>query len=152
LQKELRYLGHIVSPEGITTDSEKLKEVPTPKNKHEIRSYLSLCTYYGRFICRLANIVKPLTKLKGEKQAFLWTLAVETAYRTLKRVLYAALILAYRLPGEIFIFDTDAINVGIGGVLYQVQDGQERVITYYSKTLNNREKLLRYPTIITYHI
>jgi hypothetical protein len=43
-QKEVRYLGHIVTPEGITTDTEKLKGVrewPTPKQKHEIRSFLA---------------------------------------------------------------------------------------------------------------
>jgi hypothetical protein len=48
-QKEVRYLGHIVSPRMITIDPEKLKAVqewPIPKNKHDIRSFLSLCTYY----------------------------------------------------------------------------------------------------------
>jgi hypothetical protein len=49
LQKEVRYLGHVVSPEGISTDPEKLEAIrawPTPKNKHDIRSFLGLCTYY----------------------------------------------------------------------------------------------------------
>jgi hypothetical protein len=49
LQKEVRYLGHIVSPKGISTDLEKLKamqEWPTPRTKHEIRSFHGLCTYY----------------------------------------------------------------------------------------------------------
>jgi hypothetical protein len=53
LQKEVQYLGHIVSPEGISTNPEKLKAVrewPTMKNKHEIRSFLGLCTCYRRFI------------------------------------------------------------------------------------------------------
>jgi hypothetical protein len=50
LQKEVRYLEHIVSPEVITTDPEKLKSMrvwPTPKNKHEIRSFLGLCMITG---------------------------------------------------------------------------------------------------------
>jgi hypothetical protein len=44
-QKEVRHLGHIISPEGITTDTEKLKAVrkwPTPKNKHKIKAF---CAY-----------------------------------------------------------------------------------------------------------
>jgi hypothetical protein len=64
LQNEVRYLGHIVSPEWITTDPEKLKaerEWPTPKNKHQFRSFLGLCTYYKLFISAFANIAKPLT-------------------------------------------------------------------------------------------
>jgi hypothetical protein len=70
LQKEVRYLGHIVWPEGISTDPKKLKamqEWPTLKNKHEIRNFLGLCTYYRRFIPGFTNIAKPLTKLTEQK-------------------------------------------------------------------------------------
>jgi hypothetical protein len=47
-QKMVSYLEHYVSPEGINTDPEKLKAVrewPTPKNKHEVMSFLGRCTY-----------------------------------------------------------------------------------------------------------
>jgi hypothetical protein len=57
-----------------------------------------------------------------------------------KGALCAAPILAYPHPGEKFIVDTDSSNFGIGGVLSQVQDGQERVIGYYTKTLNKVER------------
>jgi hypothetical protein len=56
-QKELRYVGHIVSPEGIPTDPEKLKVMrdwQTPKNKRKVRSFLGLCTYYRRFLSGFA--------------------------------------------------------------------------------------------------
>jgi hypothetical protein len=142
LQKEVRYLGHTISPEGISTDPEKLKAVrkwSTPKNKHGIRSFRGLCTYYRRFIPGFANIAKPLTKLTEPKKTFKWTSEVEAAFKTLKESLCTALILAYIQPGERFIVDTDATNVGIGGVLSQVQDGMKRVIAYYSKMLNKAE-------------
>jgi hypothetical protein len=76
LQKGMKYLGHIFPPERISIDFEKLKAVrewPTPKDKHEIRSFLGLCTYYRRFIPGFTNIAKPLTKLTEQKQAFQWT-------------------------------------------------------------------------------
>jgi hypothetical protein len=120
LEKEIRCLGHIVSSEGISTDTEELKAVqewPTPKNKHEIRSFLGLCTYYRRFISGSANIAKPLTKLTGQKQIFQCSSELEAAFKTLKGYLCTAPILAYSQPGERFIVDTDASNVGIGGVL-----------------------------------
>jgi hypothetical protein len=143
LQKEVKYLEHIVLPEGISTDSEKLKAVrewPTPKNKHEIRSFLGLCTYYRRFISGFANIAKPLTRLTEEKQAFQWAPEVEAAFQTLKGAFCAATIPVYPQPRERFIVDTGANNIRIGGVLSQIQDGQERVIAYYSKTLNKAER------------
>jgi hypothetical protein len=65
---------------------------------------------------------------------------VDDAFQTLKGVLCAAPILAFPQPGERFIVDTDENNFGTGGVHSQVQDGQERVITYYSKTLNKVER------------
>jgi hypothetical protein len=143
LQKKLRYLRHTVSPEKISTDLEKLKAVrewPTAKKKHEIRSFLGLCTYYRRFIPGFANIENPLNKLTEQKQTFQWTSEVEAAFKTLKGALCTAPILAYPQPGERFIVDTDASNVGIGAVLSEVQDGQERIIAYYSKTLKKAER------------
>jgi hypothetical protein len=142
-QKEVRYLAHIVSPERITTNPEKLEAVrewPTPRNKHEIRSFLGLCTYYRWFISGFADIAKPLTRLMEEKRTFQWTPEVEASFQTLKEALCTALSLAYPQPGGKFIVDTDASNFGIGRVLSQVQDGQERVLSYYSKTLNKAER------------
>jgi hypothetical protein len=75
-QKEVWFVGHTVPSEEITTDPEKLKAIPewwADKNKHEIRSFPGLCTYFRQFISGFANITKPLTILMEEKQAFQWT-------------------------------------------------------------------------------
>jgi hypothetical protein len=96
-QKEVRYLRHIVSPERINTNPEKLNALrkwPSPKNWPEIRSFLDLCTYYRRFISGFANIANPLIRLTGKMQAFHWTPEVEAAFKTL----CSARILAYPKP------------------------------------------------------
>jgi hypothetical protein len=90
---------------------------------HEIRSFLNLCTYYIRFIPGFANIAKPQTKLTEQKQSFQWTSEVEAIFKTLKGALCTGPIIAYPQPGERFIVATDASNIGIGGVLSEVQDG-----------------------------
>jgi hypothetical protein len=123
LQKEVWYLRHIVSPKGVSTNNEKLKavrECPTSKNKHEIRSFLGLCTYYRRFISCFAHTAELLTRLAEEKQSFPWTPKVEAAFQMLKGALCGAPIHAYPQPGERFIFDTYASNIGIEGVVSQV--------------------------------
>jgi hypothetical protein len=65
---------------------------------------------------------------------------VQATFQTLKGALCAAPVLAYPQLGERIIVDTDTSNVGSGGVLSQVQDGQEQVIAYFRKTLNNAER------------
>jgi hypothetical protein len=90
--------------ERITTDAEKLRavrELPTPKKKHEIRSFLSQCMYYRRSTSGFANVAKPLTKLTEEKQAFQWTPEVEAVFQTLKEALCTAPILAYPQPRKV---------------------------------------------------
>jgi hypothetical protein len=105
-----------VSPKGINTDPEKLEAVrewPTPRNMHDVRSVLGLCMYYRRCISGFPDISKPLTRFTEEKRAFQWTPEVGTAFQTLKEALCIAPILAYPQPRGEFIVDTDANNVVI---------------------------------------
>ncbi|UYV78634.1 K02A2.6-like, partial [Cordylochernes scorpioides] len=142
-KKEVAYLGHIISAEGVQTDPEKTETVrmwPTPKDLTQLRSFLGLCTYYRRFIPGFSNIARPLHRLTESGRPFVWTPDCRRAMEKLKEMLVAAPILAYPRPGDSFILDTDASNTGIGGVLSQVQEGSERVIAYFSKTLSKPER------------
>jgi hypothetical protein len=83
-QQEVKFLGHVVSPAGIQTDPDKLEAVrewPRPKDKHELRSFLGLCTYYRRFVKGFADIAKPLHKLTEDKTPFIWDKESESAFR-----------------------------------------------------------------------
>jgi hypothetical protein len=80
-----------------------------------------LDTVYFRFRQRC----KTIGELLDEKQTFQWTQEVEIAFQTLRGAFCTASILARPQPRERFVVDTDARIVGIGGVLSQVQEGQE---------------------------
>ena len=82
---------------------------------------------------RIADIAKPLTRLTEAKRTFEWSTEAETAFQALKKALCTAPVLGYPQPGDKFIIDTEASNIGIGGILSQVQDGSERVVAYFSK-------------------
>jgi hypothetical protein len=108
------------------------------KDKHQLRSYLGLCTYYRKFISGFADIAKPLTQLTEERRPLHWFPEAATAFHSLKDALCTTVV-GNPQSGEKFVVDTDASNVGIG-VLSQVQDGRERVFAYFSKTLSKAER------------
>jgi hypothetical protein len=69
-QTEARCLGHVASLEGATFDLEKLETAqrwPPPRDKHELQSFLGLCSSCRSFIAGFAYITKPLTQLTDEK-------------------------------------------------------------------------------------
>ncbi|UYV71663.1 K02A2.6-like, partial [Cordylochernes scorpioides] len=142
-QKKVEFLGHTVSAKGIQTSESKIlaiRDWPKPKDKHELRSFLGLCTYYRRFVEGFADIAAPLHRLTEAKSTFHWNQDCEDAFVTLKGGLCSSPVLVYPQPGMRFVLDTDASNSGIGAVLSQVQDGEERVIEYYSKILTKPER------------
>ena len=141
-QKQAKFLGHIVSKDGITTDQEKTEAVknwPVPKTAKHVRSFLGLCSYYRRFVQNFAQIAKPLHKLCEKSSKFQWTDESQLAFQKLKDALTSAPILTYPREGHPFILDTDASNKAVGAVLSQKQEGHERVIAYMSKTMNKHE-------------
>ena len=148
LQQSIRFLGHIVSSEGIQTDPEKTKAVqewPTPKDVAEVRSFLGLASYYRRFIQDFAVKSEPLRRLLQKSEEFEWTEQQDKAFKELKDCLIRPPILAYPCFGQNsgeFVLDTDAsTEKGIGAVLSQVQsDGTERVIAYGSRSLRPPER------------
>ncbi len=136
-QKSVAYLGHIVSSEGVATDPEKVKAVaewPTPKCVRDVRSFLGLASYYRKFIRRFAEIASPLHALTEKSREFAWTESCQGAFDELKDRLQSAPILSYPNPEGDFVLDTDASGEGIGEVLSQVQDGEERVLFSRSAT------------------
>ena len=143
-QKQVKYLGHMISEEGVATDptkTEKVKQWPTPSTADEVQQFLGLASYYRRFIQHFSEIVKPLHHLTERNAKFLWTEECELAFQELKRRLITAPILSYPDFSKEFVLDTDASNFALGAVLSQVQnDGSERVIAYGSRLMTKTER------------
>jgi hypothetical protein len=120
--KEVPFLGHVVSPEGIAMDPSKVKEVlewKPPMTVSEVRSFLGLAGYYHRFISIFSKIAKPITELLKMGKKYLWSEACDEAFKHLKRLLTTSPVLAQ--PDTIKPFDVycDASGTGLGGVLLQ---------------------------------
>jgi hypothetical protein len=139
-QKEIHYLGHIISSEGISVDSEKVKAIMewlVPKNVHEVRSFMGLAGYCQRFVEGFSKIVKPITTLQRKEVRYEWTEECNSAFIELKRLLTSAPILRVSDIENDFTVCTDASKQGLGGIL--MQDGG--VIVYASRKLKQHEEL-----------
>ncbi|KAL4008013.1 hypothetical protein ACER0C_001865 [Sarotherodon galilaeus] len=169
-QTSVRYLGHVVSRNGVQTDPEKisaLKTWPVPQTLRELKSFLGFAGYYRRFVKGYSSIVKPLHNLTSgyppshkkskantrqiahqyhdPKEPFggRWTPACQQAFESVIKSLTTAPVLAFADPQKPYMLHTDASTTGLGAVLYQEQEGQLRVIGYASRGLSRSEN--RYP-------
>ncbi|CAC5415726.1 unnamed protein product [Mytilus coruscus] len=120
--KEVQYLGHIITKEGIAVDPEKTASVHSfaaPKNVKEVRMFLGLCNYYRKFIHNYSKITSPLNQLLHKDQQFKWTDECQRSLETLKTKLTSAPILVFPDFNKEFILHTDASGTAIGYVLGQ---------------------------------
>ena len=161
LKSRVTYLGPIVSEAGIQTDpgkTEAIKSWPKPKSTKDVRSFLRFTGYYRRYIKNYSRIAWPLNDLlvghdmdakdkKKKKSAtktpFTWSDSKQNAFETLKEKLTSPPTLAYADYRPPFKLHTDASVTGLEAVLYQHQDGQDRVISYASRSLKPSEKTTR---------
>ena len=148
-QTETKYLGHVVSGNGVSCDPEKIKAVkswPVPRNIRDVRSFIGTVAYYKRFIRNFAQICRPLHALTCKNAKFQWTIECEAAFQELKRRLTSAPVMAYPQAEGRYILDTDASSFAIGAVLSQEQFDEvsgkyeEKVIAYASRVLQPREQ------------
>jgi len=142
-QREVRYLGHIVSAEGIQPDPVKLGTVvtyPVPKDVGELRRFLGLANYYYQYVKDYSWTAKPLHKLtRKTSSGFQWNEICQQAFELLKEHLLIPPILAYQQFDRPFILYTDASEGAIGAVLSQMENGRERIIAYWSQQLTKAE-------------
>ena len=119
--KEVEYLGHLVTPEGLRTNEklvEAIKQFTRPADVSGVCRFLGLSSYYRRFIRNFSRVAEPLRELTRKDTLFLWTPSCEEAMCQLKEKLTTAPILAYPSFDKPFTVETDASISGIGAVLY----------------------------------
>ncbi|GFW59569.1 retrovirus-related Pol polyprotein from transposon 297 [Trichonephila clavipes] len=133
---KLKYLGLIISKEGIESDNSKVRaiaEMKPPKNNREVSKFLGMAGWYQKFIPHYADICEPLYRLKKKGAKFNWS---QDAFNKVKRALIEAPVLQLPNFKEQFNLFTYASGVGIGSVLNQ----NHRPIAFASRTLNKAER------------
>ena len=138
------YLGYKIDGEGLHPLPEKVKAIqdaPTPKNVTELKSYLGLLTYYGKFLPNLSTHLAPLYQLLRHNTTWKWSVAQEKAFQKSKELLVSSNLLIHFNSNFPLVLACDASQYGIGAVLaHRLPDGSERPIGYVSRTLNTAER------------
>ena len=139
----LKFLGYIVTKDGIQTDPEKIKKIieyPIPNSITQVRSFLGIASYYRRFIKNFAAIARPLHDQTKSKKKIPWTQATTESFEKLKQLLTTAPVLSRPDFDKEFILVTDASKMGLGCVLTQLdEDGKEHPIVFASRGLRPNE-------------
>ncbi|XP_077283285.1 uncharacterized protein LOC143909251 [Arctopsyche grandis] len=142
VREQVKFLGHIISAEGIRPDPEKveaIKKMPPPTNIKHLRTFLQTCLWFRKFIDGFSAIAQPLTQLTKDRP-FLWGAAQQQAFETLKDQLTHAPVLAQADYSQPFVLRTDASNYALGAVLLQGEGIEERPIEYASRLLIPAER------------
>lgn len=165
-KQEVRYVGRLVSAEGVRVDPRDLEAVKTltgkvPKTVGEVRKITGFLGYFRSYIQDFSRIARPIYELlqikpgqvttptrgKNPKRPQLlsrepieWTIEQQRALEQLVSLLTNPPVLAYPDFNLPFRLHTDASDQGLGAVLYQHQNGKLRVIGYGSRTLSPAER------------
>jgi hypothetical protein len=118
-QKEIQYLGHVISEEGIVVDPKKIKAIMewlVPKDVEDIRSFMGITGYYCRFIEGFSKTTYPITSLQKKGTKFNWTQKCQDSFNKLKELLTMTPILKVVDPEKDFIVCVNASKEGLGGV------------------------------------
>lgn len=142
-RKTVKYLGHVITQDGVSPDYDKVQavvEMKPPLNLKHLRTYLQTCSWFRKFVPNFSAIAEPLTRLTKKNQPWIWESEQAHAFEELKKRLTSAPILVQADYSQPFILRTDASNYALGAVLLQGEGAEERPLEYASRLLTSAEK------------
>jgi len=131
-----KYLGLIISTEGMTMDPDKVEAIQIwkdPTSVKELQQFLGFANFYRRFIEGYSSIIEPMTRLLKNGSPWTWGPEQAATFQKLKTAFSTAPVLAYYDYSKKTVVETDASNWASGGVLYQQDDeGKLRAVAFFS--------------------
>ena len=150
LKKQVKFLGRIISADGVAPDPDHVQgiiDLKPPKTKRQLASLVGRLTWMNQFIgTRMHEKVKTnsyshlmeeiYNLYRRQDKKFVWTDAAGKAFEAIKKRLASAPFISFADPNEPFTLTTDASCYGAAGVLMQQRNGRYHVIACISKTFS----------------
>ena len=145
---EITFLGHRITPEGITPVPDKvtaIQDFVLPTTCQQLRRFTGMVNFYHRFIPHAAETLAPLNGLligknRSKSRKVYWTEEARRAFVVTKEALINATMLHYPQPNVETAIVTDASSIAVGGALQQKIDGSWKPISFFSRKLSPRER------------
>ena len=142
-QSEIKFLGSIISKDGVRPDPDKTAAIvgmSTPSNVTELRRILGMINFLGRHLPNLSTVINPLSELLEKDRVWSWGPPQEEAFKKVKELVTSAPTLAFFDPDLPTSVSADASSYGLGAVLLQTHEEGDRPVAYASRTLSKTEK------------
>ena len=147
-QKEVPYVGHLLTAEGLKMDPKKVKAIqampkpkPKPNSKEDVKRFLGFVQFLSRYLPDLSTVDAPLRELEKADVLFHWDQPQQTSFEKIKQLVLQAPVLQYYDVTKPVIIQCDASGKGLGAVLLQ----EGKPVCYTSQALTDTES--RYAAI-----
>jgi hypothetical protein len=148
VRSQVKFLGHILTTEGIQPDPEKIaaiRQFPEPQRIKHLRAFLGLCNYYRKFCPEYSRATRGLAHLLKKNSPWTWGPGEQKVFSKIKDIFLDTVILRHPRQGEVFYVQTDSSGYALGAELYQLlPDGERGAISFISRSLRGAE--LNYTT------
>ena len=138
-QGTIRFMGHIITKDGIRVDPDKIKAIdtyPVPKNLEQLRRFLGMVNYLARYMPSLRKVLHPLRNLVKKDTPFVWSESQEAAFQYIKQLVATSPILSYYDTKKELLVENDASEYGLGSTLLQ----EGKPIAFASRTFSQSER------------
>ena len=143
-QKELKFIGHIISADGMKIDPDKvaaINNMPPPSDKSSLLRFIGMVNYLSPFCHNLSHTIRPLTELTKDGMIFNWSHVQDDAFQQAKYLIVNAPVLQYFNLNHPVTLQVDASDCGLGGALLQPNSlDMLQPVAYTSCSLNATER------------